>query len=180
MATKSDFIVKSGLKVTTVDDVIAALSADATVSGNVTATAFSGNGVNITSVNADKVGSNTASDLRSYSDTIAGTAYSNATSYADTAAATAYSNVVAYAASNTYVNSTFAPKANPTFTGTVSGTDLTLSGGITANGSLGNTGQVLTSNGSTVYWSSVSGGDFPSDWGYITDVVTASYDYGTV
>jgi len=66
---------------------------------------------------ATYLGGNTASDLRSYSDTIAGTAYSNAVSYAATIAGTAYSNAISYAASNTYVNSTFAPKADPTFTG---------------------------------------------------------------
>lgn len=74
---------------------------------------ISGNGASITSVNADTVGGNTAATLRSYSDTVAGTAYSNA---------------VTYAASNTYVNTTFAPKASPTFTGTVTAADLTVNG----------------------------------------------------
>lgn len=56
-------------------------------------------------------------------------AYANATSYADTRAATAYSNAVAYAASNTYVNSTFAPLASPTFSGVV-----TVSGNLVVTG----------------------------------------------
>lgn len=46
MATKSDFIVKSGIRV----------SANATISGNVSANVFSGNGVNLTSVNASSLG----------------------------------------------------------------------------------------------------------------------------
>jgi len=58
----------------------------------------------------------------------AATAYSNATSYADMVAATAYSNAVSHAVSNTYVNSTFAPTINPTFTA-----NATVSGGLVAN-----------------------------------------------
>ena len=76
---------------------------------------------------------------------VAATAYSNATSYADTKAATAfsnaasradaaYTNAVAYAASNTYVNSTFAPLASPSFTGTISGVNLSLTGNLTISG----------------------------------------------
>jgi hypothetical protein len=83
--------------------------------------------------------------------TKAATAYSNATSYADAKAANAYSNAIAYAASNSYVNSTFAPTADPTFTGNV-----TLST-IVANGTVGTAGQVVTSNGSTLYWSTPAG-----------------------
>ena len=123
--------------------------------GTVTATNFSGNGASVTSVNAATVGGNTAATLRSYSDTIAGTAYtnavstaasdastkagtaySNAVSYADTAAGTAYSNAVAYAASNTYVNTYFAPLANPTFTGTLGAADVSVSGNLTVTGTL--------------------------------------------
>lgn len=89
---------------------------------------FSGNGALVTSVDAVTVGGNTATTLRNYSDSMAATAYSNATSYADTKAATAYSNAIAYAASNTYVNTTFAPKASPTFTGTATAADLTVNG----------------------------------------------------
>lgn len=134
--------------------------------GTVTATNFSGNGASVTSVNAATLGGNTAATLRSYSDTVAGTAYSNATSYADTkasaaysnatsyadtvagtaysnatsyadtAAGTAYSNAVAYAASNTYVNTYFAPKASPTFTGTLNAADVSVSGNLTVTGTL--------------------------------------------
>ena len=77
----------------------------------ITSTSITGNGANITSVNAATVGGNTASDLRTYTDNKAANAYSNAiaysgnaaqaysnaTSYADTKAATAYSNATAYA-----------------------------------------------------------------------------------
>jgi len=104
--------------------------------GTVTATKFSGNGASVTSVDAATVGGNTAATLRSYSDTVAGTAYSNATSYADTKAGTAYTNAVAYAASNTYVNNTFAPKASPTFTGTLAAADVTVSGNLAVSGTL--------------------------------------------
>lgn len=93
-----------------------------------TAGYFSGNGASITSVDAATVGGNTALTLRNYSDTMAAAAYTNATSYADTKAATAYSNAVAYAAANSYVNTTFAPKASPTFTGLVTAADVTING----------------------------------------------------
>ena len=71
-------------------------------------------------------------------DTAGSTAYSNAVSTAATdasdKAATAYSNVVSYAAANTYVNTTFAPKADPTFTGTVAANNLTVTGNLTVSG----------------------------------------------
>ena len=82
---------------------------------------FSGNGALVTSVNAAAVGGNTASDLNTY---------------ADNKAANAYANAIAYAASNTYVNSTFAPLASPTFTGTVNIADLAISGNVDINGTL--------------------------------------------
>jgi len=93
-----------------------------------TAGFFSGNGASVTSVDAATVGGNTALTLRNYSDTMAAAAYTNATSYADTKAATAYSNAVAYAAANSYVNTTFAPKASPTFTGLITAPDITING----------------------------------------------------
>jgi len=123
---KSDFIVRSGLQVTT----------DATISGNVTATAFSGNGVNITSVDAATLGGNTASEILTSASGGADTAYSNAVSYTDTA----ISNLVDSAPgaldtlnelaaalgddanfSTTVTNSlaSKATSANPTFTGTL-------------------------------------------------------------
>jgi hypothetical protein len=49
---------------------------------------------------------------------------------ANTAAGQAYTNAVAYAASNTYVNTTFAPLANPSLTGVV-----TVSGNLIVTGS---------------------------------------------
>lgn len=131
-----------------------------------TATNISGNGASITSVDAATVGGNTASTLRTYTDNVAGNAYSNAVSAATALAGNAYSNAVAYAASNTYVNSTFAtntyvnstfstntyvnstfstntyvnstfaPLSGATFTGAVSVTDLTVSGNLAINGTL--------------------------------------------
>ena len=86
-----------------------------------TAVNFSGNGALVTSVDAATVGSNTASDLNTY---------------ADNKAANAYSNAIAYAAANTYLNSTFAPLASPTFTGTVNIDDLAISGNVDINGTL--------------------------------------------
>ena len=85
---------------------------------------------------ADSKAATAYSNATSYADTAAATAYSNATSYADTAAGTAYTNAVAYAASNTYVNTYFAPKANPTFTGTVNAADVSVSGNLTVTGTL--------------------------------------------
>lgn len=74
----------------------------------------------------------------------------------------AYSNAIAYSASNTYVNNTFAPKASPTFTGTI--TIPTIS----ANGSTGTSGQVLTSNGIGVYWANAAtGGSVNTSAAYI-------------
>lgn len=98
-------------------------STDTLTAGN-----FSGNGAAVTSVDAATVGGNTASNLRDYSANLASNAYSNAVSYAATIAGTAYTNAVAYAASNSYVNTTFAPKASPTFTGTATAADLTVNG----------------------------------------------------
>ncbi len=112
-----------------------------------TATNISGNGASITSVDAATVGGNTASTLRTYTDNqagnafsnavssatalagnaysnavsaataLAGNAYSNAVSAATDLAGNAYSNAIAYAASNSYVNSTFATNTyvNSTF-----------------------------------------------------------------
>ena len=65
-----------------------------------------------------------------YANTIAATAYTNAASIA----ATAYSNAIAYAASNTYVNSTFAPLASPTLTGLLTANNVTITGNLTVSG----------------------------------------------
>jgi fibronectin-binding autotransporter adhesin len=111
---------------------------------------------------ADAKAANAYSNAVSYADAKAANAFSNATSYADTAAATAYTNAVAYAASNSYVNTTFAPLAGASFTGNVSfAANVSLANTrITANGSTGSAGQVLTSGGSSsnVYWATPSGG----------------------
>jgi len=87
--------------------------------------------------------SNAIATAASDATTKAGTAYSNAIAYSGNAAlayanaiaysgnaALAYANAIAYAASNTYVNNTFAPKVSPTFTGTAqfSNTIITNSG----------------------------------------------------
>ena len=73
--------------------------------------------------------SNAIATAASDATTKAGTAYSNAIAYSGNAAL-AYANAIAYAASNTYVNNTFAPKVSPTFTGTAqfSNTIITNSG----------------------------------------------------
>lgn len=75
-------------------DIVIGLPDDVTIANTISANNFSGNGANITSVNAATVGGNTAGDLRSYADTKAGDAYSNAVSYADSVAGSAYSNAV--------------------------------------------------------------------------------------
>ena len=112
-------------------------------------------------------------------------AYSNATSYADTKAAAAYSNAIAYAASNTYVNSTFAsntyinntfasnsyvnsslayhmqvlaPQADPTFTGNASFAVVAVSGNATFSGSM-TVGGVTTITGNLVANSTLSAGN---------------------
>jgi hypothetical protein len=79
------------------------------VTSTLSATNISGNGANITSVDAVTVGGNSASDLRTYADNKAANAYSNAISYADDKAANAYSNAISYAANaaaNAYSNAT--------------------------------------------------------------------------
>ena len=105
----------------------------------------------------------------SYADTVATTAYNNAVAYSGNAAL-AYANAVAYAASNTYVNDTFAPKSSPTFAGAITlGGITTFTGNIAFSGNTriyangyneGTAGQVLTSGGagSNLYWSTITGG----------------------
>lgn len=55
----------------------------------------------------------------SYATTVAATAYANAYYWANALSTTAYANAITYAASNTYVNNTFAPLSGATFTGAV-------------------------------------------------------------
>lgn len=138
-------------------DVNTAYSNAVSYAGTIAATAYSNAVANAASY-TDTKAATAYSNAVSYADTKAATAYSNATSYADTKAATAYTNAVAYAAANTYVNTTFAPKASPTFTGIVTTANVNLVGSLSANGGVGTAGQVLTSNGTSIYWSTVSGG----------------------
>ena len=84
-----------------------------------TTAGLSANVATLSSNSATYLGGNTASDLRTYSSDLA---------------ANAYSNAVSYAASNSYVNTTFAPKASPTFTGTVNANDVVISGNLTITG----------------------------------------------
>jgi Chaperone of endosialidase len=86
------------------------------------------------------------------------TTYSNATSYADTKAAAAYTNAVAYAASNTYVNSTFAPLSGATYTGAVSGITTLAAGNTTITGTANVTAN-LTANNVRTYGSVQIDGD---------------------
>jgi hypothetical protein len=91
--------------------------------------------------------SNAVSTASSDATTKAGTAYSNAIAYSGNAAlayanaiaysgnaALAYANAIAYAASNTYVNSTFAPLASPTLTGLLTANNVTITGNLTVSG----------------------------------------------
>lgn len=113
---------------------------------SVAATAYS-NAVSTASSDATTKAATAYSNATSYADAKAANAYSNATSYADTIAATAYSNAaskaadaytnaVAYAAANTYVNSTFAPLASPSFTGTLTANNVSITGNLTVNGTM--------------------------------------------
>ena len=61
------------------------------------------------------------------------TSYSNAIAYSGNAAL-AYANAIAYAASNSYVNSTFAPLSGAAFTGAVSGITTLAAGNTTITG----------------------------------------------
>jgi hypothetical protein len=56
--------------------------------------------------------------------------------------------------------------------------NITFTGGIIANGSIGTNGQALVSNGSSVYWTYASTN---FDYGSVTGSITAgNLDYGTV
>ena len=84
-----------------------------------TTAGLSANVATLSSNSATYLGGNTASDLRTYSSNLA---------------ANAYSNAVSYAASNSYVNTNFAPKASPTFTGTLNANDVVITGNLTVSG----------------------------------------------
>lgn len=128
-----------------------------TNAASVAATAYS-NAVSTASADATTKAATAYSNATSYADTKAATAYSNATSYADTKAATAYTNAVAYAASNTYVNSTFAPLAGATFTGPVSGITTLAAGNTTITG-FANVTANLSANNVRAYGSVQIDGD---------------------
>jgi Head domain of trimeric autotransporter adhesin len=108
-----------------------------TYAAGVASAAYS-NAIATASTDASNKASTAYTNAVSYADTKSGAAYSNAISVASadatTKAGTAYSNAIAYAAANTYVNNTFAPKAGPTFTGTLSAADVTVSGNLTVSG----------------------------------------------
>lgn len=57
-----------------------------------------------------------------------------------------------------YFDAIYSSLASPTFTGTVTLPNIVINGAVTANSSNGTAGQILTSNGSTVYWSTPSTG----------------------
>jgi hypothetical protein len=120
------------------------------------ATAYS-NAVSTASSDATTKAATAYSNATSYADTKAATAYSNAISYSGNAAL-AYANAIAYAASNTYVNTTFAPLAGATFTGPVSGITTLAAGNTTITGSA-NVSANLSANNIRTYGSVQIDGD---------------------
>jgi len=135
----------------TVSGVVRILDSYANTSTNIAASVNSVKVAYDTAVTAQNMASNAYSNAA----TLAASAYTNAVSYADTKAATAYSNAVAYAASNTYVNSTFAPLAGATFTGAIAAGNTTITGFANVTGTLQVGGQTtiggnLVVNGTTI------------------------------
>ena len=108
---------------------VANAASDATTKA---ATAYS-NAISYAGTIAGTAYSNAISTASSDATTKAGTAYSNAIAYSGNAAL-AYANAIAYAASNTYVNSTFAPLASPTLTGLLTANNVTITGNLTVSG----------------------------------------------
>jgi len=107
------------------------------------ATAYS-NAVSTAAADATSKAATAYSNATAYADTKAATAYANAIAYSGNAAA-AYANAIAYAASNTYVNSTFAPLANPTFSGS-----MLLNGSATITGNLVVNGNTISINTTSI------------------------------
>jgi hypothetical protein len=137
---------------------------------------------------ADNKAANAYSNATSYADNKAANAYSNAVSYADGRIIDSVTNTsIAYAASansvknaydraidaNTRANSaqteaasaysnavSYITTANFTRTGvtTFSANIILGSSGLSSNGSFGTSGQVLSSNGTAVYWATAGGG----------------------
>ena len=135
----------------TVSGVVRILDSYANTSTNIAASVNSVKVAYDTAVTAQNMASNAYSNAA----TLAASAYTNAVSYADTKAATAYTNAVAYAASNTYVNSTFAPLAGATFTGAIAAGNTTITGFANVTGTLQVGGQTtiggnLVVNGTTI------------------------------
>ena len=145
----------------TVNTVVNSVSVSTT---NVIATNLSGNGASITSVNAASVGSNTASDLRSYSETKAGDAYTNATSFASNAdnissgtlntarlPATVNVSTAVNVGANVNVNTSTISVGNSTVNTNISAATITFNG-VNVNTS-------ITSNAAAAYSNAVSYAD---------------------
>lgn len=111
---------------------LASYYANSTAPGTIAATAYS-NAVTYAGTIAATAYSNAVSTASADATTKAATAYSNAIAYSGNAAL-AYANAIAYAASNTYVNSTFAPLASPTLTGLLTANNVTITGNLTVSG----------------------------------------------
>ena len=121
-----------------------------TYAGTIAGTAYANAVANAASDATTKAAtaySNAVSTASSDATTKAATAYSNAIAYSGNAAlayanaiaysgnaALAYANAINYAASNTYVNSTFAPLASPTLTGLLTANNVTITGNLTVSG----------------------------------------------
>lgn len=109
----------------------------------IAATAYA-NAVSVAATDATNKSGNAYSNAVSHADTRAAAAYSNAIAYSGNAAL-AYANAIAYSASNSYVNSTFAPLANPSFTGA-----LVVNGSATITGNLVVNGNTITVNTTSI------------------------------
>lgn len=115
-----------------------------------------------TAVTAQNMAANAYANAVATANTYADTAYANAVIQAGSVAATAYANAIARSASNSYVNTTFAPKADPTLTGavTISGTLATgntivtgrasVTGDVQIDGNLIVAGNTITVSSSTL------------------------------
>lgn len=109
-------------------------------------------------------------------------------------AATAYSNAVSYVDGKSYVNtsqlssnlSNYALLSGATFTGNLvigAAADIIINAaaGIYANGTFGTNGQILTSNGSAVYWSTSSGSSSANTASYlVSPIKTVSTNYSVL
>ena len=89
-----------------------------------------------TAYNAAVTAQNMAANAYSNAISVAAAAYTNAVTYAAGVADTAYANAIARSATNTYVNSTFAPLAGATFTGAIAAGNTTINGSANVTGAL--------------------------------------------